>query len=85
MQKIFEAAKAPIVWDEQHIGKEVDPRTNSMVTRENLDSVLVSGSQPFRLAWAWATRVCVLQGCVLSCVAATSQVVWCEPRGTYTV
>ncbi|GAB4815460.1 hypothetical protein N2152v2_002506 [Parachlorella kessleri] len=40
VQKIFEAAKAPIVWDEQHIGKEVDPRTNSMVTRENLDSVL---------------------------------------------
>ena len=35
----------PIVWDEQHIGKEVDPRTNSFVTRENLDSVLV---RPFR-------------------------------------
>lgn len=38
---IFEAAKAPIDWDEQFIGKVADPRTNSMVTRENLDSVLV--------------------------------------------
>lgn len=40
MQTIFKAAEAPIVWDEQHIGKEVDPRTNSFITRENLDSVL---------------------------------------------
>jgi hypothetical protein len=39
--KIFEAAEAPIKWDWQIIGKEVDPRTNSFVTRENLDSVLV--------------------------------------------
>lgn len=46
--KIFESAEAPIVWDVQHIGKEVDPRTNSFVTRENLDSVLVSPSRlPF--------------------------------------
>ena len=44
---IFEAAKAPIDWDEQFIGKVADPRTNSMVTRENLDSVLVRCS--FRL------------------------------------
>lgn len=43
VQKIFEAAGAPIAWDEQHIGKEVDPRTNSFVTRENLDSVLKNG------------------------------------------
>lgn len=41
VQKIFEAAGAPIDWDEQYIGKVADPRTNSMVTRENLDSVLV--------------------------------------------
>ncbi|PRW57886.1 Isocitrate dehydrogenase [NAD] catalytic subunit mitochondrial [Chlorella sorokiniana] len=40
VREIFEAAKAPIQWDVQHIGKEVDPRTNSFVTRENLDSVL---------------------------------------------
>lgn len=39
--QIFEAAKAPIEWDVQIVGKEVDPRTNSFVTRENLDSVLV--------------------------------------------
>lgn len=42
VKKIFEAAGAPIDWDEQYIGKVADPRTNSMVTRENLDSVLVS-------------------------------------------
>jgi isocitrate dehydrogenase (NAD+) len=41
VKEIFEAAKAPIDWDEQYIGKVADPRTNSMVTRENLDSVLV--------------------------------------------
>jgi isocitrate dehydrogenase (NAD+) len=33
----------PVSWDEQHIGTTVDPRTNSMVTRENLDSVLKHG------------------------------------------
>lgn len=41
VKKIFEAADAPIDWDEQYIAKVADPRTNSMVTRENLDSVLV--------------------------------------------
>jgi len=40
VKEIFSAAGVPVTWDEQHIGKEVDPRTNSMVTRENLDSVL---------------------------------------------
>lgn len=40
VQKIFQASGAPIEWDEQHISKTADPRTNSMVTRENLDSVL---------------------------------------------
>lgn len=42
VREIFAAARIPVVWDEQHIGKTPDPRTNSMVTRENLDSVLVS-------------------------------------------
>lgn len=42
VKEIFTAANAPIVWDEQHIGTTVDERTNSFVTRENLDSVLVS-------------------------------------------
>jgi isocitrate dehydrogenase (NAD+) len=40
VKAIFKAAEAPIAWEEQHIGKEVDPRTNSFITRENLDSVL---------------------------------------------
>jgi isocitrate dehydrogenase (NAD+) len=40
VQKIFLAAEVPIEWDIQVIGKEIDPRTNSYVSRENLDSVL---------------------------------------------
>ncbi|KAJ9530103.1 hypothetical protein QJQ45_023379 [Haematococcus lacustris] len=40
VKQMIEAAKVPVTWDEQHINKTVDPRTNSMVTRENLDSVL---------------------------------------------
>ena len=46
VKHIFEAAHAPIDWDEQYIGKVADPRTNSMVTRENLDSVLVRTLRP---------------------------------------
>ena len=46
MKKVFIAAKVPVTWDEQHIGKTVDPRTNSMVTRENLDSVKVGRKAP---------------------------------------
>lgn len=41
VQEIFAAAQVPVQWDEQHISKTVDERTNSMITRENLDSVLV--------------------------------------------
>jgi len=41
VREIFEAAHVPVDWDEQHLGKVVDERTNSFVTRENLDSVLV--------------------------------------------
>lgn len=44
VKEIFNAAKVYVEWDEQHIAKTPDPRTNSMVTRENLDSVLVSPS-----------------------------------------
>lgn len=40
VKKVFAAAEAPINWDHQYIGTEPDERTNSMVTRENLDSVL---------------------------------------------
>ena len=41
--QIFTAADIPIAWDEQDIAEQVDPRTNSFITRENLDSVLVRG------------------------------------------
>ncbi|KAF5833312.1 isocitrate dehydrogenase, NAD-dependent [Dunaliella salina] len=40
VKSIFAAAGVPVTWDEQVVAKEVDPRTNSFVTRENLDSVL---------------------------------------------
>ncbi|CAD7697608.1 unnamed protein product [Ostreobium quekettii] len=40
VRAVFEAAGAAIRWEEQVVGSEVDARTNSMVTRENLDSVL---------------------------------------------
>ena len=42
VKTVFSAAKAPIVWEEQIVGTTVDTRTNSMVSRENLNSVLVS-------------------------------------------
>ena len=45
VKKIFKAADAPIAWDEQHISQTADPRTNSFITRENLDSVLVRCSR----------------------------------------
>ena len=50
VKQVFNAAGVPIHWDEQHVGKTPDPRTNSMVTRENLDSVLVSSLTPAHLA-----------------------------------
>ena len=45
MKKIFKAAEVPIKWDPQYVGLEVDERTNSMVSRENLDSVLVRSDE----------------------------------------
>lgn len=41
VKKIFLAAEVPIQWEEQLVGTTADPRTNSFVSRENLDSVLV--------------------------------------------
>lgn len=41
VKSVFSAAGVPLQWEDQYIGKTPDPRTNSMVTRENLDSVLV--------------------------------------------
>jgi isocitrate dehydrogenase (NAD+) len=45
VKKVYTAAGIDIGWDEQLVGTTADPRTNSMVTRENLDSVLVSALQ----------------------------------------
>lgn len=41
VKKVFTAANVPVQWEEQIVGTTPDPRTNSMVSRENLDSVLV--------------------------------------------
>lgn len=41
VREIFTAAGVPVLWDVQNVANVVDPRTNSMVTRENLDSVLL--------------------------------------------
>lgn len=38
--QVFTAADVVIDWDEQFVGTEVDPRTNSFLTWENLQSVL---------------------------------------------
>ena len=45
VKKIFSAVGANVQWDEQVVGTTADPRTNSFVSRENLDSVLVSVQQ----------------------------------------
>lgn len=51
VKTIYKAADVPITWDVQFVATTVDERTNSFVTRENLDSVLVR----------WATVSPVLQ------------------------
>lgn len=53
VKAVFSAAHVPVVWDEQQIGTTVDERTNSMVTRENLDSVLVSKSLSESILKGW--------------------------------
>ncbi|KAL0347194.1 UNVERIFIED_CONTAM: Isocitrate dehydrogenase [NAD] catalytic subunit, mitochondrial [Sesamum calycinum] len=37
--KVFRAADVPIEWEEHFVGKEVDPRTQSFLTWESLESV----------------------------------------------
>ena len=59
VKSIFSNAGVPITWDEQIVGTTADPRTNSMVTRENLDSVLVSVLQQPNLFSA--LPCCILQ------------------------
>eukprot|EP00850_Spirogloea_muscicola_P003347 SM000013S26516 [mRNA] locus=s13:829185:831388:+ [translate_table: standard] len=43
VRKVFEAAGAPIQWEEHFIGHEVDPRTGSFITKESMDSVRKNG------------------------------------------
>ena len=50
VKRIFKAAEVPIDWDHQYVGTEVDERTNSMISRENLDSVLVRHVLPPNLS-----------------------------------
>lgn len=38
--QVFAAAGAPITWEEHYVGKEVDPRTGSFITKESMESVL---------------------------------------------
>jgi isocitrate dehydrogenase (NAD+) len=41
--QIFEAAKAPIQWEEHYVGTKVDPRTGSFLTWESMESVRRNG------------------------------------------
>ncbi|GMH24937.1 hypothetical protein Nepgr_026780 [Nepenthes gracilis] len=39
VKKVFKAAEVPIEWEEHYVGKEIDPRTQSFLTWESLESV----------------------------------------------
>ncbi|KAL5728708.1 isocitrate dehydrogenase (NAD(+)) [Ranunculus cassubicifolius] len=39
VKKVLTTAEVPIEWEEHFVGKEVDPRTNSFLTWESLESV----------------------------------------------
>ncbi len=57
---VLRTAGVPVEWDVQKVGDKPDPRTNSFITRENLDSVKAR-------ARALRTRVVAcagLKGCV---------------------
>lgn len=41
--QVFNAAEAPIEWEEHFVGTEVDPRTQSFLTWESLESVRRNG------------------------------------------
>ncbi|CAI5533086.1 unnamed protein product [Closterium sp. Naga37s-1] len=43
VKQVFAAAGVPVEWEEQAIGTSVDPRTNSFVTLESLESVRRNG------------------------------------------
>ncbi|KAI3738301.1 hypothetical protein L2E82_28325 [Cichorium intybus] len=42
VKQVFTAADVPIEWEEHYVGTEVDPRTQSFVTWESLESVRVN-------------------------------------------
>ena len=61
---IFKAAKVPINWELQEINhKEVDKRTNSFITVENLESVKVSNIK----IWSSVSIFCLNMNFVLLC------------------
>ncbi|WMV43503.1 hypothetical protein MTR67_036888 [Solanum verrucosum] len=39
VRQIFKVAEVPIEWEEHYVGTEIDPRTNSFLTWESLESV----------------------------------------------
>eukprot|EP00798_Chlamydomonas_sp_ICE-L_P010281 gene10281-8203_t len=64
--QIIEAAGVTINWDTQNIGSTVDKRTNSMVSRENLDSVLCAIG-PSLNSGSYAPVGCGSSRCELAC------------------
>ncbi len=80
VSKILTVAGVPIDWDVQVVKHDKpDPRTNSFITRENLDSVKVRAAGVRRAAGGWAqlsrrggaevaaARVCMREGKGLLC------------------
>ncbi|KAK8944426.1 hypothetical protein KSP39_PZI007650 [Platanthera zijinensis] len=43
VKQVFNAAKVPIEWEEHYVSSSVDPRTNSFLTWESLESVRRNG------------------------------------------
>ncbi|KAJ1409983.1 Isopropylmalate dehydrogenase-like domain [Sesbania bispinosa] len=43
VKQIFQAADVPIEWEEHYVGTEIDPRTQSFLTWESLESVRRNG------------------------------------------
>ncbi|GMP84992.1 hypothetical protein CsSME_00038315 [Camellia sinensis var. sinensis] len=39
VKQVFKAAEVPIEWEEHYVGQEIDPRTQSFLTWESLESV----------------------------------------------
>ncbi|KAL9154165.1 hypothetical protein ABFS82_10G096800 [Erythranthe guttata] len=39
VKQVFTTADVPITWEEQYMGEEIDPRTQSFLTRDNVESV----------------------------------------------